>query len=279
MLVFPNCKINLGLNTVAKRSDGYHDLETIFYPIPFCDALEIIQSPIASVADETASIRFSTSGLPVAGKTSSNLCVKAYQLIKNDFPQLPKVQTHLHKFIPMGAGLGGGSSDGAFALQLLNNTFGLGLTENQLLDYALQLGSDCPFFIINKPCFATGRGEKLQRVDLDLKGLHLVLINPAIHVSTREAFAAIKPASPAIQANEIVAKPMAEWKQLLTNDFEAGVFNLYPELAAIKQALYNAGAVYASMTGTGSTVFGIFQSPTVNLPAFDPAYLVKQIAL
>ena len=280
MLVFPNCKINLGLNITRKRSDGYHDLETIFYPIPLCDALEVIADPDAiNNLQPQGGTRFSTSGLPIAGNHENNLCVKAYRLLKNDFPSLPSVQMHLHKIIPMGAGLGGGSSDGAFALQLINQKFELGITEEQLLDYALELGSDCPFFIINKPCFATGRGEHLQPVDLNLKGLHLVLVNPGIHVSTREAFSNIKPATPATSLLDIIASPIHRWKDHLSNDFEAGVFQLHPELAKIKQALYNSGTIYASMTGSGSTVFGIFQQPPSSMPAFDPAFQVMQIAL
>ena len=187
MVSFPNCKINLGLNIVNKRNDGYHDFETVFFPIHLKDALEII---------EKEKFEFSTSGLPIEGEPEKNLCIKAYQLLKKDFPQLPAVQMHLHKAIPMGAGLGGGSADGAFTLKLLNKKFDLSLSEKQLINYSLQLGSDCPFFILNKPCFATGRGEILEQIDLDLSEYKILIVHPAIHISTAWAFSTIKPLKP-----------------------------------------------------------------------------------
>ena len=274
MLVFPNCKINLGLNITGKRPDGYHNLETIFYPVPFCDALEIIAVP----ASETP-FHFTTSGIPVSGEPKQNLCAKAWQLIKNDFPQLPAFQMHLHKIIPMGAGLGGGSSDGAFTLKLINDLFELGLSTTTLLTYALQLGSDCPFFIINQPCVAAGRGEILEPVNLSLAGYYLILINPGIHISTREAFNFINAAKPSIPVNDIMSLPVSAWKNNLVNDFEPGVFQLHPPIAAIKNALYNEGALYASLTGTGSTVFGIFEKEPLSLPLINAAYHVETIKL
>lgn len=278
MLNFPNCKINLGLNIVAKRADGYHDLETVFYPIPFCDALEIIEDK-TDTGKDVPGINFNTSGLAIPGSSDNNLCIKAYRLLQKDFPDIPPIQMHLHKTIPMGAGLGGGSSDGAFTLQLLNKKFELELDDERLSRYALQLGSDSPFFILNKPCYATGRGEQLQPLDLELKGYTLVLVNPGIHVATAAAFAAIRPQQPALNCKTIVRQPIDTWKDALINDFEAGVFALYPELAGIKTALYHSGAVYASMTGTGSTIYGLFANPPAALPAFGATTMVKQLSL
>lgn len=252
MVLFPNCKINLGLNIIRKREDGYHDLETVFYPIALKDALEAIRTG-------EQGIRFSSSGLAVAGNPDDNLCVKAYRLLQQDFPEMGGIEMHLHKQIPMGAGLGGGSADGAFALLLLNRLFTLELSEEQLIRYALQLGSDCPFFILNKACLATGRGEKMQPVALDLSGYRFVLINPCIHVSTAQAFGGIQPQTPAKSIAEIIQLPISQWKELLVNDFEKNVATLYPEIAAIKEELYAQGALYASMTGSGSTVYGLFE--------------------
>lgn len=251
MISFPNCKINIGLNIVRKRDDGYHDLETIFYPVDLKDAVEVIRSE---------EISFHTTGLAVSGSAEDNLCVKAYSILKKDFPGLPPVSIHLHKAIAMGAGLGGGSADGAFMLSMLDKKFQLDLAEEQLIKYALQLGSDCPFFIINKPSFATGRGEKLTPVQLDLSTYTMVLVNPGIHVSTKEAFAKLKPSIPAISLQQLIEQPLNNWKGKVINDFEEPVFKLYPAIEKIKNDLYAAGAVFASMTGTGSTVFGIFDS-------------------
>jgi len=269
VVLFPNCKINLGLNIIRKREDGYHDLETVFYPIALKDALEAIRTG-------EQGIRFSSSGLAVAGNPDDNLCVKAYRLLQQDFPEIGGIEMHLHKQIPMGAGLGGGSADGAFALVLLNRLFALQLGEEQLIRYALQLGSDCPFFILNRPCFATGRGEKLQPVTLDLSAYRFLLINPGIHVSTAQAFAGIQPQSPAKSISEIMQLPISQWKELLVNDFEKNVANFYPEIAAIKEELYAQGALYASMTGSGSTVYGLFEkdaNPTIQR---QPGWTVYQ---
>ncbi len=266
MVVFPNCKINLGLRIIRKRNDGYHDLETIFYPIPMNDALEVIRTP----ATDT-NLAFQSSGLTISGDTSNNLCVKAYQLLKKDFPQLGPVQMHLHKVIPMGAGLGGGSSDGAFALQLINDLFHLQLSKEQLIGYALQLGSDCPFFILNQPCFASGRGEKMEPVTLDLSGYHFAIVNPGIHINTGWAFSQLQLNEPnqleLPDLRTIIQQPVSGWKETLINDFEAPVCKAHPEIASVKQQLYDAGAVYASMTGSGSTVFGLFtEKKELNFP-------------
>lgn len=265
MVLFPNCKINLGLNITRKRADGYHDLETVFYPVALKDALEII------AADET---NFQLAGLPVSGNKDENLCIKAYKLLKKRFPGLPSVNIYLYKAIPLGAGLGGGSADGAFMLSMLNKSFQLNLSEQQLLEYALQLGSDCPFFIINKPCFATGRGENLSPVKVDLSAYKIVLVKPGIHVSTKEAFSNLSPAVPKKSIQEIIAQPVHTWKEELMNDFEKNVFEQFPAIKEIKNSLYNAGAIYASMTGSGSTVFGIFKEKTVVNFSFPANYSV-----
>jgi 4-diphosphocytidyl-2-C-methyl-D-erythritol kinase len=255
MVVFPNAKINLGLRVVSKRSDGYHDLDTVFYPIPVTDILELITNRELNQPE----FSFASTGLSIPGGIDQNLCYKAYQLLKKDHPDLPAIQVHLHKLIPMGAGLGGGSSDGAFMLTLLNEQYGLQLSNEQLKEYALQLGSDCPFFINNQPCAATGRGEIMKNIDLTLKGYHLVLVCPGIHVSTKEAFHNIVPHAANPTCEELVKKPLSEWKSTLINDFEIPVFSLYPAIGEIKKMLYDKGAIYASMTGTGSTVYGIFE--------------------
>lgn len=250
MVLFPNCKINLGLNIIGKRTDGYHDLETVFYPIPLKDALEVIQANETSVH---------LSGLPVNGNIDDNLCLKAYHLLKRVFTDLPPVSIHLHKAIPMGAGLGGGSADGAFMLAMLNKKFQLNLSEEQLIDYASKLGSDCPFFIMNKPCFAAGRGENLSPVQIDLFGYKIALVHPGIHISTKEAFSNLLPAIPEKRIPEIIEQPISTWKNELVNDFEKNVFEQFPSIKEVKDKLYNEGAIYASMTGSGSTLFGIFE--------------------
>jgi len=270
MIVFPNCKINLGLHILQKRNDGFHDLETIFYPISLQDALEIIQHPHPSTG-----IEFSTSGLKVDGNISDNICIKAYHLLKKDFPELPAIKMHLHKTIPMGAGLGGGSADGAFTLTLLNKKFNLGLNEEALIKYALELGSDCPFFINNTPCYATGRGEVLESLALDLSAYRFVIVNPQIHINTGWAFSQIIPSSTRSFLKEIIRIPIEQWKDDLKNDFEKPVCEKYPEINECKTALYKAGALYASMTGSGSTIYGIFKkdaAPQLNFPA---QYFVK----
>jgi 4-diphosphocytidyl-2-C-methyl-D-erythritol kinase len=268
MITFPNCKINLGLNVTLKREDGYHDLETVFYPIGLKDSLEVIQS---------SEFKIQSSGLQINGDEESNLCVRAYRLLKTEFPDLPPVHIHLHKAIPMGAGLGGGSADGAFMLMMLNKKFKLRISEARLIDYALSLGSDCPFFIINKPCFATGRGEVLEQASLDLSSYKIILINPGIHVSTKEAFAAVIPQASAPNLKEVIQQSTVTWRENLRNDFEQGVFNLHPELRTIKDELYKNGANYAAMTGTGSTIFGLFKKDTFIDLRFPPNYFVVEL--
>lgn len=264
MLSFPNCKINLGLRILNKREDGFHNLVTVFYPVGIKDALEIITS-------SSQKIEFTQTGLTVQGAAADNICVKAYHLLKKDFAQLPGIKMQLHKTIPMGAGLGGGSADGAFALQLLNTKFELNLSQQQLIDYALQLGSDCPFFIINKPCYATGRGEIMEPVSLDLSAYKIAVVNPGIHINTGWAFSQLSggfkpPVSDSLQ--QIILQPIQSWKDELKNDFETAVFESHPEIKAIKETLYTLGAVYAAMSGSGSTVYGIFET-AVSLEHFN----------
>ena len=249
MIQFPNCKINLGLSILAKRADGYHDLETVFYPIAVSDALEILP---------TDKLILTQSGIAVPGDVAENLCLKAYHLLKKDFPQLPPVHIHLHKNIPMGAGLGGGSSDGTSTLLILNQQFSLGLNDHQLIDYAAQLGSDCPFFVYDKACHATGRGEKLTPIQLDLTNYQFLLVHPGIPVSTAWAFQQLTPHPKSESIQVIVKKPMSEWKDSLINDFEVHIFKSDPKLSEIKEQLYQLGAIYASMSGSGSSFYGIF---------------------
>ena len=265
MICFPSCKINLGLRITQKRADGFHALETVFFPISIKDALEIIIDPDTSAAR----ITFTSSGLAINGDPSDNLCFKAYGLLKKDYPSIPNIKMHLHKKIPMGAGLGGGSSDGAFTLVTLNQLFNLQLSEQALLNYALQLGSDCPFFIINTPAFATGRGEILTPTTVDLSGYSIVIVNPGIAISTKLAFSLITPKIPDNNLAAVIQQPISTWKDVLINDFEQPIFNSFPELANIKETLYQKGAAYASMTGTGSTVYGIFPTSMMDTLSFD----------
>jgi 4-diphosphocytidyl-2-C-methyl-D-erythritol kinase len=274
LLVFPNCKINLGLNIISKRADGFHDLETVFYPVAIKDVLEIVQQQ-----HQTADVEFTATGLSIEGDTGNNLCVKAYHLLKKDFPELPAIKMHLHKTIPMGAGLGGGSADGAFTLKLLNVKFQLNLSNEQLINYALQLGSDCPFFILNEPSFAEGRGEKLSSIKLDLSNFQFLIINPGIHINTGWAFSQLQPKQPTKSIKQIIVQPIETWKTELVNDFEEPIFKNHPEIKAIKENLYSQGAVYASMTGSGSTVFGIFekQQDLTNLLVQYSGYLTHVV--
>lgn len=275
MIVFPNSKINLGLRILQKRSDGYHNLETIFYPIPLKDILEVV--PLKKTL-HAPSTHFTISGINLTGDNNNNLCLKAYRILKKDFPLLPPVQIHLHKSVPAGAGLGGGSADSAFTLKLLNEKFELGLSEKKLLDYASQLGSDCAFFIINKPCFATGRGELLERIDLDLSAYKFIVVNPGIHIDTGRAFLEIQSSLPGRPLKEIIDEPIEKWKEELTNDFEDNVFKRFPQIGDIKDQLYNAGALYASMSGSGSTVYGIFSKQMKLQLDFSSSYFVKELS-
>jgi len=269
LISFPNCKINLGLNILRKRNDGFHDLETVFYPLPLKDAIEIIKGD----ALQNEEISFTSSGLVISGDVTNNLCIKAFYLLKKDFPQLPKIKMHLNKAIPMGAGLGGGSADGAFVLKLLNEKFQLGLTIDKLIEYALQLGSDCPFFMLNEPCFAQSRGEIMQPLNLNLSSYHFAVVNPGIHIGTGWAFSHIKPFVPSKSIREIIRQPIETWRNELVNDFEKPVLIHYPKIGEIKNQLYQSGALYASMTGSGSTVFAIFPENLTPSFSFPPSYI------
>jgi 4-diphosphocytidyl-2-C-methyl-D-erythritol kinase len=246
--------------------------------LPVRDALEVITADgRRQTADENQATIY-MSGLPVQGKAEDNLCIKAYNLLKKDHPQLAGVDLYLHKAIPMGAGLGGGSADGAFTLQLLNDKFQLNLSREKLLDYSLQLGSDCPFFIINKPCYATGRGELLQPIQLDLAAYSFLVVHPGVHINTGWAFSQLTPAPSKQALPDIIQQPVANWRKSLTNDFEAPVCKHHPALQAIKDALYEGGALYASMTGSGSCFYGIFpkdQLPAIQWPTNYLSFVVK----
>ncbi len=264
MIIFPNAKINLGLNIVGKRDDGFHNIQSVFYPIALEDVVEFIPSN---------ALQLSISGLAVAGNVDDNLIFKAYHLLKKDF-QIPNLHIHLHKYIPMGAGLGGGSADAAFFLKAVNNYFNLQISRTKLLAYAAQLGSDCAFFILNKPCLASGRGEILQPINLNLHNKKIVVVHPNIHVNTAWAYSKIKPLQPNKDLQEIISLPLNEWKHFLKNDFEQPVLSQFPAIEKIKTELYNLGATYASMSGSGSAVFGIFEN---EIPAikFEENYFVK----
>ncbi|OZI08859.1 4-(cytidine 5'-diphospho)-2-C-methyl-D-erythritol kinase [Siphonobacter sp. BAB-5385] len=249
MVAFPNAKINLGLYITEKRSDGYHNLESVFVPVGWSDVLEILP------ASETS---FRSTGLPIPGEASTNLCLRAYELLRQDFDLSP-VRIHLHKVVPIGAGLGGGSSDAAFTLKLLNALFNLKLSEEALEAYARPLGSDCAFFIRNEAKFCFGKGDEFSEIMLNLAGKSILLVYPDLHSSTAEAYAGIRPRAAEAHWTQVVQQPLSTWKASLTNDFEQSLFPKYPQLAQIKEQLYEAGAAYASMSGSGSTVYGIFE--------------------
>jgi 4-diphosphocytidyl-2-C-methyl-D-erythritol kinase len=250
MIRFPNCKINIGLYVTGKREDGYHNLETVFYPLPFRDVLEIVPATAPALH---------LSGHQVAGSTDNNLIWKAFELLQQKFPErVPTLDIYLHKVIPMGAGLGGGSADGAVMLDMLNEYCDLGLSRAQLASMALQLGSDCPFFIYNTPQFAMGRGEQMEGIALDLSGHSIQLICPKVHVSTAMAFSMLKLKPASFDLRKLPELDISEWKDHITNDFELPVFHQHPALSVIKKQLYEQGAIYASMSGSGSAIFGIF---------------------
>ena len=253
MITYPNAKINLGLNIVEKRPDGYHNLETVFYPINLQDALEV------NLMEGEEEFSLKVSGVPIEGEPENNLVVKAYRLLKKDYPDMPAIDIHMYKHIPTGAGLGGGSADAAFMIKLLNEKFKLNLSIEKMEEYAAILGADCAFFIQNKPVFASGIGNIFEPIQLSLKGYYLVLVKPNIFVSTKDAFAHITPMQPTQSLKEIIRMPVETWRATMKNDFEESVFQKFPEIAAIKDKLYDLGAIYASMSGSGSSVFGIFR--------------------
>lgn len=302
MITFPNAKINIGLNVVAKRSDGYHDIETVFYPVLLQDALEIkpmrpldpaqlrkrieagllVQPDDAFIPyrllprrEEIPCCSLEITGNDFPFKAADNLVVKAYLMLQQDF-DLPSIDIKLHKHIPSGAGLGGGSSDCAFMISLLNRRFNLRMRESLMERYAARLGSDCAFFISNTPSLATGRGEILNPIGLTLKGYTILLVKPDVSVSTAEAYADVTPHKPETALAEAVMRPVSEWKDCVFNDFEPSVFNKYPLLGEIKDKLYSLGADYAAMTGSGATVYGLFRQPLDNPADLFPDMFVCQ---
>ncbi len=248
MLVFPNAKINIGLNIVEKRSDGFHNITSCFYPVEWTDALELTQSD---------HLHFTDDGIAIPGSNNDNLCMKAYRLLAQDY-DLPPVHIHLLKAVPIGAGLGGGSSDAAFTIKALTTMFKLGINEEKQQQYARRLGSDCAFFVLNKQMYCYGKGDEFDTIDLTLAGKWIVLVNPGIHISTVEAYAGVKPHMPDTNLTMLLKEPISQWKHGVKNDFEASLFPKYPVLQEIKNTLYNLGATYAAMTGSGSTLYGIF---------------------
>lgn len=265
MITFPCAKINLGLNIVSKRPDGYHNLETVFYPIPLTDALEIKYMDEKFPSESPCDLKIT--GNDVDCNEEDNLVIKAYQLLAADF-QLPRVHAHLVKRIPTQAGLGGGSSDAAYMIRLLDERFRLNIGIPEMERYAAKLGADCAFFITADPSYAEGIGDVLMPVDVPgagLGGYYLAVVKPSVAVSTRDAYAAIVPKTPAKCCRDIVRQPIETWKDELVNDFEAPIFAMHPELAAIRQSLYDAGAVYAAMSGSGSALFGIFREQPTGL--------------
>jgi len=250
MVVFPNAKINIGLSIIKKRDDGFHNIESIFYPVfNLYDVLEIIESE---------ELKFTSSGISIPGNLADNLCLKAYYLLKNDF-DLPPVHIHLLKVIPIGAGLGGGSADAAFTLKLLNEKFKLNLSNGELINYARKLGSDCAFFIKNKPVYAFNKGDEFESIDLDLLDYEIKIEYPEIHIGTAEAYAGVTPQLSNIELKKIDVNHINDWKNWVKNDFENSIVVNHPEIKKLKEQFYFDGAVYASMTGSGSAVFGIFE--------------------
>jgi 4-diphosphocytidyl-2-C-methyl-D-erythritol kinase len=267
MICFPNAKINLGLKVTEKRGDGYHNLESVFYPVGLCDVLEAVEA-----GQNGPDISFTASGISIPGSPSDNLCFKALELLRRDH-FIPGVAVHLHKVIPMGAGLGGGSSDAVAFIKLLDKKFDLNLSWGEQHHYARQLGSDCSFFVGNQPSFAKGRGDDQEKLGLDLAGYHLAIVHPGIHVSTKEAYAGVNPAAPSRDLKQDIFLPVKEWKGIIGNDFEEHVFEQHPRVREVKEKLYALGAVYASMSGSGSAVYGIFERATALANDF-PGYFV-----
>jgi 4-diphosphocytidyl-2-C-methyl-D-erythritol kinase len=255
MINFPIAKINLGLNVVSKRDDGYHNLETVFYPVPIKDALEVFPMEDGFPSDVRCDLK--VTNLFIDGDEQKNLVVKAYNMIAQDY-ELPRVHVHLYKHIPTQAGMGGGSSNCAYMIRLLNEMFSLGMSDEKMIGYAARLGADCAFFIKAQPAYAEGIGEKLQPISIDLSGCKMLVVRPNIPVSTKEAFSLITPQVPKKNCLDIVRQPIETWKDELVNDFERSVFAIHPEIGRLKEMMYEQGAVYAAMSGSGSSVFGLF---------------------
>lgn len=259
MVSFPFCKINLGLRIISKRADGYHNIETCFLPVPWTDILEIVPA-------ETLS--FSSTGLAIPGRPEENLCLKAYYHLQKQY-DLPPVAMHLHKMVPLGAGLGGGSSDASHVLKMLNQIFDIKIANEVLDAVASELGSDCRFFLQDQPMIGTGRGDVLTPANISLQGKFLAIVNPDVHVSTTEAYRTVIPRQPSMTLQSVLSLPLHEWKEKLVNDFEPSVFAIHPQIARIKERLYDLGAEYACMSGSGSSVFGIFAKEVPVAEAFS----------
>lgn len=275
MILYPNAKINIGLNVVEKRPDGYHNLETVFYPIPLQDALEV--KPLQTQIPESG-YTLKVTGTVLGGTPDDNLIIRAYKMLRDDF-RLPPASFYIYKHIPTGAGLGGGSADAAFTLRALNEQFKLGMDVATMEKYAARLGADCAFFIENKPVYATGIGNIFEPINLSLAGKVLVLVKPDVFVSTKDAYSQVTPKPSEQSLTELLRQPIETWKDTVVNDFEKSVFMKYPEVACIKDKLYDLGAVYASMSGSGSSVYGIFNEPIENIDEKFAGYFCRQRVL
>jgi 4-diphosphocytidyl-2-C-methyl-D-erythritol kinase len=273
MISFPNCKINIGLNIVGKRADGYHNIETVFYPLTLCDALEILP-----VSNKHSCDQFIMEGINFDSDTEDNLCMKALRLMQRA-KVIPLVKIVLMKNIPVGAGLGGGSSDAAFTLKMINTLYKVGFTDEQLVEMSSILGSDCAFFILNKPVFASGKGDQMTPVSLLLAGYTIVIVKPPVFVSTAEAYSGTTPTQPDHSLMDLIQLPVSQWRNRIKNDFEETIFPNHPEIAAIKQKLYDMGAIYASMSGSGSSLFGFFKQPVQAPDAFPGCFYHEEQVL
>jgi 4-diphosphocytidyl-2-C-methyl-D-erythritol kinase len=260
MIVFPKAKINLGLRITVKRNDGYHNIETVFYPVSLCDALEFVASPEPDKKD-----LLNVTGISVGVKPEENIVMKAVSKLREKY-SFPWLKIHLHKAIPHGAGLGGGSSDAAFMLKSLNKHFTMSIDESEIKSIALDIGSDCPFFLDGDPAFACGRGEILESIKPVLSGYYLLLLNPGVEINTREAYLDCKPETPLTSLLQLTARDITEWKDLILNDFEEFAFKKYPVIRKIKDELYRSGAIFSLMSGSGSSVYGIFARKPGNIP-------------
>jgi 4-diphosphocytidyl-2-C-methyl-D-erythritol kinase len=265
MILFPPAKINLGLNILRKRNDGYHDIESVMVQTPLCDVLEITKAD---------TFEFVQSGINIVSEVGTNLCEKAFQLFQDHFG-ISNVRIHLRKQIPVGAGLGGGSADATYTLIALNKIFELNQTSDELRAFAAQLGSDCPFFVDETSQIATGRGERLTPIDLDLSEVFLVLLNPGIHIGTKEAYAGVHIDETAVSIESILQTPMKNWRENLLNGFESSVFLKHPEIQSLKESLYDSGAIYAAMSGSGSSVFGLFHTEILIQEFHSPHLIYK----
>lgn len=264
MICFPNAKINIGLRVMERQPDGYHHIETIFYPVGLSDILEFVEDTTVN----SGICRLKITGLPIPLPFEDNLVMKAYKLMNRN-KKLPGIQAHLHKIIPMGSGLGGGSSDAAFMLKSLDEAYKSGLSPGEMANIAANIGSDCPFFLRNTPLYAFGRGEIFKEINLDLSGFYLVMVLPGIHVSTPEAYASVSPEKPEQSLYDLIRLPMKTWKDNIINDFETNIFKRFPELGMIKEELYRLGAVFASMSGSGSAVYGLFLNPPQKMGSIE----------